>query len=257
MLEEAIKKIQTQIKFGRMVEAEKALLNLLKKGSDEDKARVLPVFVDFSMKTGSYEEAARAIQECLQLKIPDELKSDLNEKLIFCEQKMTAIPYEPNCDAPKLVAFLESVEEILTAKPHFEHQFVELHSWEEVARCAHDQNIGPPFFSWNAVRTSASKETMHYVYEHKLVLDTFKSKCLSRILQVCERALPEGSPGYFYFDDIYADLSLIARGLLIDKLSHPLAKMKAAYEMSLFPCGWRGSFPEGELVIYKLWSGRA
>lgn len=94
---------------------------------------------------------------------------------------------------------------------------------------------------------------MRCVYQRNINLDTFNNECLDRILRVCRDALPIGSPGYFHFDDIYADLSLIARGLLIDELSHPLGKMKTAYEMSLFPCGWSGSFPEGDLVVYRLW----
>jgi hypothetical protein len=253
MLKQNIEKIRTQIKFGRMVEAEKALLSLLEQEANEDRVRVLLVFVDFSMQTGSYEKAARAIQECLQFGIPDETRSELNDKLVFCGMKMSAVLYEPDCDAPKLVSFLDSIKGFLTASSDSRHRFVELESHDEVERCAHDQNIGLPFFSWNAVRALASRETMRCVYQRNINLDTFNNECLDRILRMCRDALPIDSPGYFHFDDIYADLSLIARGLLIDELSHPLGKMKTAYEMSLFPCGWSGSFPEGELVVYRLW----
>ena len=253
MLEEALKKVKTQIKFGRMVEAEKALRNLLDKETGDNRARVLLLFLDFNMQTGAYKEAADAIHECLQFDISGEIRSDLNERLALCRRKIDATPYEPDCNAPKLVSFVESIAEFFVARSDFNHQFVEIGSWEQAERCAHDQNIEPPFYSWNAVRALASKETMAHAYERKVILDTFNDKCLARIFKVCEEALPIGSRGYFYFDDIYADLSLIARGLLIDKLGYPLAKMKAAYEMGLFPCGWKGSFPEGELVVYKLW----
>jgi hypothetical protein len=255
MLEQDIEKIRTQIRFGRMVEAEKALLGLLEQDASEDRVRVLLVFIDFSLRTGSYEKAAQAIEECLQFAISDETRADLRDKLAVCRKTASSIPYQPDCDAPRLVSFLDAISEFLTASSNAGHPFVELESHDEVERCAHDQNIGSPFFSWNAVRTLASRETMRGVYQRNINLDTFRSECLDRILRACEDALPEGSPGYFYFDDVYADLSLIARGLLIDELSHPLAKMKSAYEMGLFPCGWKGPFPEGELLVYKLWSG--
>jgi hypothetical protein len=253
MIDDALKKIKTQIKFGRVVEAEKALLALLKVATKEEKARILPIFADFNLKTGGIESAAEAIRECLSLEISDEARAELKEKLVLCERQLAVVPTEPDINAPELVKFIDEIEKFLTRTPHAEHKFVELASPQEVKRCAHDQNIDPPFFSWNAVRTSASKEMMNHVYAKKLILDSFNKTCLRRILEICRGVIPEGSPGYFYFDDIYADLSLIARGLLIGVLSHPLDKMKEAYEMSLFPCGWKGAFPDGELLVAKLW----
>lgn len=253
MLDDALKKIKIQIKFGRAVEAKKSLRGLLETASPEDRIRILPIFADISFETGRYEDAAMAIRECLQFELSDELKSDLRKKLTISEERLSIVPSEPDHNTPELNSFLDSIENFLTEKSSAKHQFIELNDPEEVRRCAHDQNIPSPFYSWNAARTSASKETMSYVFRNKLNLDAFEEKYVDQIYKICEDVLPDGSRGAYYFDDIYADLSLIARGLLIKQPNFLLAKMKAAYEISLFPCGWRGPFPEGELIVYKLW----
>lgn len=63
----------------------------------------------------------------------------------------------------------------------------------------------------------------------------------------------EKHPGFYYYDDIEADLTMIARGLLVGKTPPLFAKMRIAYEAKLFPCSWKRQFPEGKLLILRLW----
>lgn len=254
MIQDTLKKITTQIKFGRLVEAEKALLHLLASPSQEDRVAALPIYVDMQMQTNQYAGAACAIIEGLQLPLPEDLTATLKEKLAICEFEVNKKPIEPNYDNPDLVAFLAAVPELLQlSKAHAAHPFIELTDPRQAKACAHDQSISAPYFSWNGARTSASKEVFSYCFENQLNLSKFDSDFAQKIADACSSIVTEQHPGFYYYDDIEADLTMIARGLLVGKTPPLFAKMRIAYEARLFPCGWKGQFPEGELLVLRLW----
>lgn len=254
MIQDTLKKITTQIKFGRFVEAEKALLHLLASSSQENRVAALPIYVDMQMQTNQYADAARAIIEGLQLPLPEDLTATLKEKLAICEFEVNKKPIEPNYDNPDLVAFLAAVPELLQrSQAHSAHPFIELTDTRQAKACAHDQSISAPYFSWNGARTSASKEVFSYCFENQINLSKFDSDYARKIADACSSSVTEQHPGFYYYDDIEADLTMIARGLLVGKTPPLFAKMRIAYEAKLFPCGWKGKFPKGELLVLKLW----
>ena len=254
MIQDTLKKITTQIKFGRLVEAEKALLHLLASPSQEDRIAALPIYVDMQMQTHEYDDAARAIKDGLQLPLPEELTAAFKEKLASCEFEVNKKPIEPNDDNPDFVAFFSAVPEFLQrSQAHVGHPFIELTDLRQAKACAHDQNILAPYFSWNSARTSASKEVFSYCFENQLNLSKFDSDFAPKIAEACSSIVTEQHPGFSCYDDVEADLTMIARGLLIGKTPPLFAKMRIAYEAKLFPCGWQGQFPEGELLVLRLW----
>jgi hypothetical protein len=254
MIQDTLKKITTQIKYGRLVEAEKALLHLLASPAQEDRVAALPIYVDMQMQTHEYADAARAIKEGLQLPLPEDLTATLKEKLAICEFEVNRKPVEPNYDNPDFVAFFAAVPELLQrSQVHAAHPFIELTDPRQAKACAHDQSISAPYFSWNAARTSASKAVFSYCFENQINLSKFDSDIALKIAEACSRIVTEQHPGFYYCDDMEADLTLIARGLLVGKTPPLFAKMRIAYEAKLFPCGWKGLFPEGELLVFRLW----
>ena len=254
MIQDTLKKITTQIKFGRLVEAEKALLHLLASPSHEDRIAALPIYVAMQMQTHEYADAARAINEGLQLPLPDDLAATLKEKLAICEFEVNKKPIEPNYDNPDFLAFLSAITELLQrSQAHATHPFIELTDPRQAKKCAHDQNISAPYFSWNAARTSASKEVFSYCFENQINLSKFDSDFARIIADACSSIVTEQHPGFYYYDDIEADLTMIARGILVGKTPSLFAKMRIAYAARLFPCGWKGAFPEGELLVIRLW----
>ena len=254
MIQDTLKKITTQIKYGRLVEAEKALLGLLASPAQEDRIAALPIYVDMQMQTHAYADAARAIKEGLQLPLSDDLAIKLKEKLTICELEIGKKPIEPNYKNPDFTSFLSKVHVLLQHNQTAEaHPFIELTDPRQVEACAHNQNISAPYFSWNAARTSASKEVFSYCFENQIDLSKFDSYFAPQISQACSSIVTEQHPGFYYYDDVEADLTMIARSILVGKTPPLFVKMRTAYETKLFPCGWKGQFPKGELLVFRLW----
>ncbi len=254
MIQDTLKKIATQIKYGRLVEAEKALLHLLASPALEDRVAALPIYVDMQMQTHAYADAARAIQEGLQLSLPEDLTATLKENLAMCEFEVNKMAIEPDYDNPDFVAFLAAVPELLQhSQAHAAHPFIELTDPRQAKASAHDQRISAPYFPWNAARTSASKAVFSYCFENHINLSTFDADFAPKVAQACSRIVTAQHPGFHYYDDVDADLTMIARGLVVGKTPPLFAKMRMAYEAKLFPCGWKGQFPEGELLVLRLW----
>ena len=254
MVQDTLKKITTQIKYGRLVEAEKALLALLASPVLEDRIAALPIYVDMQMRTHAYADAAHAITEGLQLPLPDDLAIKLKEKLTICKLEINKRPIEPNYENPDFTSFLSKIHVLLRRSQTAEaHSFIELTDPLQVKECAHDQNISAPYFPWNAARTNASKEVFSYCFENQIDLSKFDSYFALQISQACSSIVTEQHPGFYYYDDVEADLTMIARGILVEKTPPLLTKMRTAYEAKLFPCGWKGKFPDGELLVFRLW----
>lgn len=254
MIQDALKKITIQIKYGRLAEAEKALLHLLSSPAEKDRIAALPVYVDMQMQTHEYADAARAIREGLQLALSEDLVATLKEKLAACEFEVNRKPVEPDYENREFITFFSRIPALLQLdRSHALQGFIELTDPGQVKACAHDQNISPPYFSWNAARTSASKEVFSYCFENQISLSRFDADFAPRIAETCASIVIGHRPGFYYYDDMEADLIMIARGLLVEKTPPLFNKMRIAYEAALFPCGWKGKFPEGELLVCRLW----
>jgi hypothetical protein len=236
------------------VEAEKSLVELLASPRIEERIAALPIYVDMQMQTQQYPEAAKAIEEGLSLPLPTDLSGSLGRKLDICKQEISKKQITPDCEAKAIKEFILSIPSFLSQGfTGSKHPFIEASSFSDVSTLAHNQNISRPYYSWNAARTSASKEIYTHCFKNKVDLTEFDYSSVRKIKESCTKTITEGHPGYNFFDDIEADITMISRGLLVGKLPDLLRKMKAAYEMHLFPCGWKGSFPSGELVVYRLW----
>ncbi|KAB0633552.1 hypothetical protein WT19_13355 [Burkholderia stagnalis] len=252
MLEEKLKKIRAQIKFGRAVEATQALEALINDASTGELQLLLPVYVDVLMKRQRFREAEGAIERALLIGASDEAHS-LHEKLEQCRRELGKIVQVANYDAPLFKQFIEGIPEIFRtgSRSAIEPNFTDVPRLEDVDRFAHDQNIGAPYYSWNAARTQAAKEVYSYRYSEKIDVSRFDNEFSAAIETMCREHLPESA--MLYFDDVYGDLVEIARGLLVG-VHPPLHHvMMSAYEAHLFPCGWVGNYPAGQLLVHRLW----
>ncbi|WP_152601979.1 hypothetical protein [Burkholderia paludis] len=252
VLEEKLKKIRAQIKFGRAVEATQALEALIREASTEDLQLLLPVYVDVLMKRQRFEEASVAIERALLIGAPD-IAHSLHEKLERCRTELSKTPQVANYDGVRFKQFIDSIPGIFQAGSTLSAEliFVDVPRLEEVARFAHDQNIEAPYYSWNAARTQAAREVRSYCYSRLIEMSRFNNEFCPAIEYLCGENMSKSAA--LFFDDICGDLIEIARGLLVD-VNTPLHKvMKSAYDAHLFPCGWRGKYPEGELLVHRLW----
>lgn len=252
MLEEKLKKIRAQIKFGRAVEATQALETLISDASIGELPLLLPLYVDVLMKRHRFKEAEVAIERAQLIGVSDELHS-LREKLEQCRRELSKTTQVANYDGFLFRKFIEGIPELFRTGNSLpiELGFMDVPRRGEVARYAHDQNVGRPYYSWNAVRTQAAKEVYSHCYDEKIDISRFNSEFFSAIETVCSEKLPETA--MLFFDDIFGDLVEIARGLLVG-VTPPLHQvMKTAYEAHLFPCGWKGDYPVGQLLVHRLW----
>jgi hypothetical protein len=255
MSQDAIRKIKMQIKFGRVIEANMAIQNLLKSASDSEKMELLPIYIDLDIQRGRHENAITSINQCLSLTTDTNLIKILREKLSVCEREVAKVESGIDCTDPNLCLFIEAIPVFLksTTTKLNSLSFNLVNDFNKAKECAHNQNISPPFYSWNGAREKAAKEIFSHAFSNKIRLGNFDKKCRPLILQACERYISKEHRGCLFFDDIVGDLKTIALGLALKKMPQLVFKMKQAYESHLFPCGWMGSYPEGELVVYQLW----
>ncbi len=249
-------KIRLKLKFGRVVEAEEALLPLLNevRGTPEE-IEVLAIYCfDLEMPTGRYESAANGFRRLLELNIPKALRLRIESSLLLCERINAKAAIEPNYLKPDFVAFMAKIPILLKKESgdvgEFSSDWIEAYDFNEALRLGHDQNISPPFFSWNMARTLAAKEVNSYCFESKIstiLFDTEKSREISDMVV----GKLHGRMGWFA-DDIFGDLIEIARGKLVEKKTKLHTLMCDAYLTGFFPCGWRGTYPDGNLIVYDI-----
>lgn len=252
VLEKKLKKIRTQIKFGRAVEATQALSTLISEASDEDLQLLLPIYIDILMKRQRFDEAVAAIEHALLVGVSDEIHS-LHEKLLRCRREISKDPQVANYDGIQFKRFIEGIPEIFRAGAALPEElgFVEVPLLEDVTHFAHDQNAEMPYYSWNATRTQAAKEVYSYCYNNRIDVSIFNQEYLPAIEVACSENMSKSA--MLFFDDIYGDLVEIARGLLVDVRPLLHQAMMSAYQAHLFPCGWKGSYPAGQLLVHRLW----
>lgn len=79
-------------------------------------------------------------------------------------------------------------------------------------------------------------------------MDGVLRKRQHEITELCRASL---SPVMMhFFDDIEADLGLIAMGKLVGVVPDLHVKMWEAYQLKTYPCGWRGIYPAGKLCVF-------
>jgi hypothetical protein len=250
------KKIRLKLKFGRVVEAEEALLALLNevRGTPEEIELLAIYCFDLEMPTGRYESAANGFQRLLALDITKELRQRVESSLLQCHAINDKTVIAPDYSSPDFVEFMAQIPILLNKENgdvnKFSANWIEVFDFNEALRLGHDQNIPPPFFSWNKARALAAKEVNSYCFENKIstiLFDTEKSKEISDIVT----GKLHGRMGWFA-DDIFGDLIEIARGKLVGKKTKLHTLMCDAYLTGFFPCGWRGDYPDGKIVVYDI-----
>lgn len=249
-----IKKIKTQIKYGRAVEAGRALESLWSEVKNtEDEKTVLQVFAfDLLMKTKIYERAIPVLQRLLELDIDEQVRVQATEFLIAAIDKSNLLPSTPDVSNSAFVEFMDAIrsKEIFRSAPKLlalDECFV-VADIEMAKSLAWRQEIEAPFQSWNQLRTSASKQIRKHIYENKIDIDRIDDQITREINKVCEQNL---SPLMMnFYDDISGDLAEIALGRLIGIIPDLHVRMWYAYMNKAFPCGWRGDCPEGQLCIF-------
>lgn len=252
--ENSIKKIRTQLKFGRVVNAGSALTALLNTELDaaaEIELLSLAIF-DLHLPTGDYITAQADLRRLKTLPISTELHQRIDQALTICHEEMTKQVSEPNYQAQKFVDFTQAIPDILdrlinTTKDSA-CRWVDTTLVEEAIQLAHHQNICPPFISWNGVRTQASKEVHSFCFENKINFSGY-DRYADHITNLTLEKL-NGEIRYFG-DDVFSDLILIGHGILVGVSTKLHEIMYEAYLSGYFPCGWRGSYPDGELIVFN------
>ncbi|MRV75985.1 hypothetical protein GJ700_30155 [Duganella sp. FT92W] len=250
----SLKKIRTQIKYGRIVEAEEALMSLLiqEKGRDQE-ILILEVYaLELLRKVGGHIEAIPLLERLLTFPLPDELSSQANDFLSFCKKKTEISISKPNEKNSDFVEFMDTIrrKEIFTFKPNPSPStnYITVNDIEDAKKLAWHQKIAPPFLSWNGMRTEASKQVHTHYFENKISMDFLHKDISPEIIKICEDSI--SSTMMIFFDDIYSDLIEIARGKLVGMITDLHQIMWDAYKEKLFPCGWKGNFPDGKLCVF-------
>ncbi|KWD82951.1 hypothetical protein [Burkholderia ubonensis] len=252
MLEEQLKRIRAQIRFGRVVEASQALEMLVSGASAGDLPLLLPLHIEVLMKRGRFDEAAAAIDHALAVGVPDAPYS-LREKREQCRREASKKGVAAHCDGIRFRQFIDGIPRMFRTAgvAPVAATFVDVPRREDVARFAHHQGIDAPYHSWNGARTLAAKAVFSHIFAEKIDVSRFDREFVPRIEAACRDNLPES--GMLFYDDIYGDLVEIARGILVGVIPRLHQQMRGAYDAHLFPCGWIGDYPAGQMLVHRLW----
>ncbi len=253
-LENLLKKISTQIKFDRVTGVRTSLINLLDEHTgSEHEAEILEVFaLGFLKSIKDYKSAIPLLQRLLSLDIPQELRQRASEFILECEQKAKIVPSQPDHNNPLFVEFIELIRSgnIFKSTPSLSmvDKYFVAKDLAEAQKLAWHQGIDKPFVSWNGLRSQAAKQVYTYYFENKISMDLIDDQVSAEITRICERSIPKGLMDFY--DDIYGDLVEIARGKLVEVTTDLHKRMWEAYRNNIFPCGWKGAYPEGALCVF-------
>jgi hypothetical protein len=259
-IEQAIKKIRTYIKFGRVVRADEELRALLNQFSGtQHEAVILEVYaLELQMATSSYAKANPLLIRLLSLNISEELRKRALDCLARCEQRLNMVPVEADLNNPNLTHFMETLRNghifKFNAHPNSLHRHPLTRDLEVAKMLAWHQGIESPFRSWNGLRSKASLKRNIYRDENKINIDLFSKIVTSEISFICENKIC-GDMMHF-FDDIFGDLSEIAEGKAIGYETGLHKQMWEVYKRGAFPCGWKDDGPDEKVCIFIPISGQ-
>jgi len=252
-MEQALKRIRTQIKYGRVVEAERALRSLREQYAHTDGEKtILEVYALGLLKqTGSYATAIPVLERLLALDIDDHVRTEAADFLQTAVAQARLVPSEPDASNPDFLEFMRIVRSgalfDTAAGMRESADYVIVADVERAQHLAWHQQIDAPFESWNDLRTAASKQIHTHYFRNKLTMETLGAVG-REIGALCAGHL--SSVMMHFYDDIEGDLTMIAMGKLAGVVPDLHAHMWQAYRHRVFPCGWRGEFPDGQLCVF-------
>lgn len=253
-IDSAIKKIRTQIKYGRVVDAERSLHALLdpNQGTAQEVLLLAILALELCYHTGSYAKAIPLLERLLQLDIPNELRNRALGTLYVCKRKVSIVAVDACIDNLELDAFMNLIRKghifDFGAHPNSLRNSIFTNDIEQAQWLAWHQGIEAPFKSWNGLRAQASRQLYSHCREKGVETKSFDKSIAAEIVEVCEQKMT-GEMMHF-FDEVYGDLIQIAKAKLVGFESDLYKKMWRAYKKGTFPCGWKGEFPDGKLCIF-------
>lgn len=252
-MEQALKRIRTQIKYGLVVEAGHALQSLRAQYQDTDGEKtILEVYAPGLLReTGRYAQAIPVLERLLVLDIDERVRAEAVEFLKISVAQENLVPSEPDATNLDFLEFMQVVRSGVlfgTASGVQEAaDYVIVTDIELAQHLAWNQQIEAPFESWNDLRAQASKQIHTHYFRNKLKTETLRAAG-DEIDDLCAASI---SPVMMHFyDDIEGDLTMIAMGKLAGVIPDLHVHMWRAYRNRLFPCGWRGDFPDGQLCVF-------
>lgn len=249
-----LKKVRTQIKYGRVVEAEQGLLSLLDEVKDTEQEKIVlkVLALEFLKSVGGHKRAIPVLRRLLSLDINENDMVEARQFLALSLEQEALIESEPNTSNPEFVELMRVIrnKEIFarSKNPSISNDSLVVTDLDAAKELAWRQEVKPPFQSWNLLRTKASKQIHDFYFANKINMIEIEDAVSAEIEEICQNNL---SPVMMhFFDDICADLTLIAMGNLVDVVPDLHAKMWTSYESNCFPCGWQGDYPSGQLCVF-------
>jgi len=250
----AIKKIRTQIKYGRVVDADRSLYSLLEQyqGTEQEALLLAILALELCYQTDSYSKAIPLLERLLQLDISNEVRNRALGTLYICKKKVSIVTIDASLDNVELEALMNLIRKghifDFGAHPNSLRNSIFTNDVEQAQWLAWHQGIEEPFQSWNGLRAHASRQLYSHCREKGIETESF-DKCIApQIVEICEQKIV-GEMMHF-FDDVYGDLTQIAKAKLVGFEPDLYKKMWRAYKKGFFPCGWKGEFPNGKLCIF-------
>ncbi|WP_156397854.1 MULTISPECIES: hypothetical protein [unclassified Duganella] len=253
-LEQPLKRIRAQIKFGRTEGVSEKLSALLEhfRGSSHE-AVILEVYaLGYLPDVKGFAEAVPLLERLLSLEIPDNVRANALGFMSLCMKRLSVVPSEADLNNPNLTHFMETLRSgnifDFDANPNSLHRYPITRDLELAKRLAWNQSIESPFKSWNGLRSKASAQRNRYCSENLISTARFGKIITSEITDICQNRLA-GEIMHF-FDDIYGDLSEIAEGKAVGFETDLHKQMWEVYKRKAFPCGWMDNYPDEQLCVF-------
>ena len=119
------------------------------------------------------------------------------------------------------------------------------------AEYAYYKVYGSIEYTWTDIRSYESSKIWSKIYDHQDSIDV-QNKLSSLLGEISEKVQKKLTPPYNeLLDDVTDDLSMCIKSRAIQGISNKFYEnIFKAYKSGGWPCGWKGDWPDGELVIF-------
>ncbi|BCB04106.1 hypothetical protein [Bacillus sp. KH172YL63] len=151
------------------------------------------------------------------------------------------------------------VEEVIRFSENFQsettnnisNETVIINDIKKAEHLAYDEIFGEDEYNWKDIRELEMSEVWGIYYA---MSESEKPKGLEGLLGIIADNVRKSSFKYsIFYDDVVADLTNCAINRAINgKNSSFFEELFDVYKLGAFPCGWKGDYPEGEIIAFKM-----
>lgn len=244
------KKFSLYAKFKRYIDADSLFLSEYKKHHDP---RLAIYYIEnFLIPRNRFSSAAEILDGLISTGVDPGVRQQIDKLCAEVEMLKGRGALSANMHSAEFVAFRNFALNFMIPfqKGPLDSNCIEIESYALAKKICHDQNVSPPYNSWNAFRSQAAKEVYNFSFENRISLDEYDSTFPIDLSNHLHDAI--SGLNIDFFDDVLGDLQEIGRGIFVGERINSHIRMLRVYEAGYFPCGVRD---DGKIMALRWITG--